>query len=286
MENESIIPFNESKIRKIWQEGEWFFSVVDVIAVLTDSVNPRNYWTVLKKRENQLMTVCHQLKMPSADKKNYKTDCANTEGVLRILMSIPSPKAEPFKLWLASVGNQVLEDAENPELELENLKEIYRAKGYDDIWIGNRLKSIGIRKELTDEWKKRGIKEHKDYSILTAEIAKWTFGLTPSEHRDLKGLNKQNLRDHMTTLELLFSAIGEEATRIYTIQEDANGFHENYETAQSGGRAAGRALKALEADKKIKVVSSDNFLNLQSAKNDTALPPDDAGNRPPTPPEA
>lgn len=262
MENQKIILFQEKKVRREWYNDEWYFSVVDVIGVLTDSVNPRNYWTVLKKRDNQLVTVCHQLKMLSADGKNYKTDCANTEGVLRILMSVPSPKAEPFKLWLASVGKQFLDETENPEIGLERLKEIYRAKGYDDVWIENRLKSIGIRKELTDEWKKRGISENKDYAILTAEIAKWTFGVTPSEHKNLKGLGKENLRDHMTNLELLFSAIGEEATRLYAIQEDAQGFNQNYETAQTGGKAAGRALKALEADKKIKVVSPDNFLSL------------------------
>ncbi len=267
MENQKIILFQKKKVRREWHNDEWFFSVVDVIAVLTDSVNPRNYWTVLKKRENQLVTVCHQLKMLSTDGKNYKTDCANTEGVLRILMSVPSPKAEPFKLWLANVGKQFLDETENPEIGVERLKEIYRAKGYDDVWIDNRLKSIGIRKELTDEWKKRGIAENKDYAILTAEIAKWTFGVTPSEHKHLKGLGKENLRDHMTNLELLFSAIGEEATRLYAIQEDAQGFNENYETAQTGGKAAGRALKALEEDKKIKVVSAQNFLNL----NDMAL---------------
>jgi DNA-damage-inducible protein D len=272
MENQEIIPFEGDVIRKIWYDEQWFFSVVDVVAVLTDSKNPRNYWTVLKKRDEQLVTNCHQLKMPSVDKKSYKTDCANTEGVLRILMSIPSPKAEPFKKWLANVGKQFLDETENPEIGLERLKEIYRAKGYDDIWIDNRLKSIGIRKELTDEWKKRGIKETQDYSILTAEIAKWTFGLTPSAHKKLKGLDKQNLRDHMTTLELLFSSIGEEATRLYAIQEDAKGFHENYETAQKGGAAAGRALKALEADKKLKVVSSDNFLNLQTGNEEKTLP--------------
>jgi DNA-damage-inducible protein D len=264
MENQKIILFQEKKVRREWHNDEWFFSVVDVIAVLTDSVNPRNYWTVLKKRETQLVTICHQLKMLSADGKNYKTDCANTEGVLRIVMSVPSPKAEPFKLWLAGVGKQFLDETENPEIGIERLKEIYRAKGYDDAWIENRLKSIGIRKELTEEWKKRGIKENQDYAILTAEIAKWTFGLTPNEHKKLKGLDKQNLRDHMTNLELLFSAIGEEATRLYAVQEDAQGFNQNYESAQSGGRAAGRALKALEDDKKIKVISASNFLNLQN----------------------
>jgi DNA-damage-inducible protein D len=272
MEHHNLIPFDGDNIRKIWHEEQWYFSVVDTIAFLTDSVNPGNYWTVLKKRENQLVTVCHPLKLPSADGKNYKTDCANTEGVLRILMSVPSPKAEPFKLWLANVGKQFLDETENPEIGFERLKEIYRAKGYDDVWIENRLKSIGIRKELTDEWQKRGVKDGQEYAILTAEIAKMTFGLTPSEHKKLKGLDKQNLRDHMTNLELLFSAIGEEATRLYAIQEDAQGFNENHEVAQTGGKAAGRALQAFEADKKIKVVSEDNFLNLQQEDEAKTLP--------------
>jgi hypothetical protein len=262
----SLTPFEGKEIRKIWHDAQWYFSIIDVVEALTDSPQPSSYWNKVKKtilKENQSLRFWQRLKLKSADGKNYLTDCANTEGVLRIVMSVPSFKAEPFKLWLANIGKQFLDETENPELGIERLKEIYKAKGYDDAWIENRLKSIGIRKELTAEWKKRGIQEHQDYAILTAEIAKWTFGLTPTEHKNLKGLENQNLRDHMTNLELLFSAIGEEATRLYAIQEDAKGFNENYETAQTGGRAAGRALKALEADKKIKVVSSDNFLGLK-----------------------
>lgn len=262
----SLTPFEGKEIRKIWYDAQWYFSIIDIVEALTDSPQPSSYWNKVKKiilKENQSLRFWQRLKLKSADGKNYLTDCANTEGVLRIVMSVPSFKAEPFKQWLANVGKQFLDETENPELGIERLKEIYKAKGYDDAWIENRLKSIGIRKELTAEWKKRGIQEHQDYAILTAEIAKWTFGLTPTEHKNLKGLENQNLRDHMTNLELLFSAIGEEATRLYAIQEDAKGFNENYETAQTGGRAAGRALKALEADKKIKVVSSDNFLGLK-----------------------
>jgi DNA-damage-inducible protein D len=273
MENLDLIPFDGTAIRKTWHDDQWFFSVVDIIAVLTDSTNPRNYWKVLKNRDKQLVTLCNQLKLPSSDGKNYKTDCSNTEGVLRILMSVPSPKAEPIKMWLANVGKQFLDETENPELGIERLKELYKAKGYDDVWIDNRLKSIGIRKELTDEWKKRGVKDSQEYSILTAEIAKFTFGVSPTEHKKLKGLDKQNLRDHMTNLELLFSAIGEEATRLYTIQEDAQGFHENIDTAQTGGKAAGRALKAFEEDKKMKVVSPDNFLNLQKSSEEKLITP-------------
>ena len=262
MEDKNLMPFDGGAIRKLWHQEQWFFSVVDIIAVLTDSVNPRNYWTVLKKRDIQLVTICHQLKMLSADGKNYKTDCANTEGVLRILMSVPSPKAEPIKLWLANVGKQFLDETESPEIGFDRLKEIYKSKGYNDEWIERRLKSIGIRKELTDEWKKRGVKEGQEYSILTAEIARATFGLVPSEHSKLKGLQKQNLRDHMTNFELIFTMLGEDATRQITENDNAQGFNENYDAAQTGGKAAGRALKAFEEDKKIKVVSPTNFLNL------------------------
>jgi DNA-damage-inducible protein D len=273
MENLDLIPFDGTAIRKTWHDDQWFFSVVDIIEILTESPKPSNYWNMLKKRENQLSTVCVKLKLTGKDRKSYPSDCSNTEGVLRILMSVPSPKAEPIKLWLANVGKQFLDETENPELGIERLKGLYKAKGYDDVWIENRLKSIGIRKELTDEWKKRGVKDSQEYSILTAEIAKYTFGVSPTEHKKLKGIDKQNLRDHMTNLELLFSAIGEEATRLYAIQEDAQGFHENIDTAQTGGKAAGRALKAFEADKKIKVVSSDNFLNLQKGGDDKLITP-------------
>ena len=262
-----IILFQEKKIRRLWHSEEWYFNIVDVIAVLTDSENPRNYWSVLKNRLSkkdglETLTICKPLKFDTEDGKTRQMDAANTEGVLRLVMSVPSPKAEPFKQWLASVGKQFLEEAENPEIGMERLKGIYKAKGYTDEWIENRLKAIGVRKELTDEWKKRGVKQSKDYAILTAEIAKGTFGLTPSEHGQLKGLGKQNLRDHMTNLELLFAAIGEEATRLYAINDNAQGFNQNYESAQSGGNAAGRALQAFEADKKIKVISTENFLNL------------------------
>lgn len=275
-----IILFQEKKIRRLWHDDQWYFNIVDVIGVLTDSETPRNYWSVLKNRLSkkeglETLTICKPLKFDTEDGKQRKMDAANTEGVLRLVMSVPSPKAEPFKQWLANVGKQFLDETENPEIGIQRLKEIYKAKGYADEWIENRLKAIGVRKELTDEWKKRGVKESKDYAILTAEIAKGTFGLTPSEHGKLKGLEKQNLRDHMTNLELLFSAIGEEATRIYTVNDDAKGFNENYESAQSGGRAAGRALKAFEEDKKIKVVSSDNFLNLLNTDTPPPLPSKD-----------
>ena len=266
MKNESaLVPFEGKEIRKIWHNDEWFFSVVDVIEVLSDSPKPRVYWGVVKNREPQLFTICKQLKLLAADGKKRLTDCANTEGVLRIVMSVPSPKAEPLKLWLAQVGTERIQETENPEISIDRLTEIYRAKGRDDIWIGNRLKTIGIRKELTDEWQKRGLKDNIEYAILTAEIAKATFGLTPNEHAQFKGLDKQNLRDHMTNLELVFTALGEEITRGETVKNDAQGFHENRDMAIRGGTLAGKARKLIEDERGEKVVSAANFLGLNES---------------------
>ena len=258
----SLIPFEEKPIRKIWHNDEWYFSVVDVIYVLTDSANPRKYWSVLKVREPQLATICSQLKMLSSDGKNYKTDVANTEGVLRLIMSVPSPKAEPLKLWLAQVGRERLEETANPELAFERTREMYRAKGYPEDWIGYREKSILARKELTEEWKNRGVKEGQEYSILTATIAKGTFGLTPKEHGAFKGLEKQNLRDHMTPIELILTAFGEESTRLLAVKHNATGFNQNHIAASEGGILAGDARKNLEKQLGESVVSKDNFLNI------------------------
>jgi DNA-damage-inducible protein D len=259
MESNSLIPFDAQSIRKIEHNGEWYFSVVDIIAVLTDSPIPRNYWNIVKKREPQLHTICMQFKLTAQDGKQRLTDCANTEGVLRIVMSVPSPKAEPLKMWLAEQGKLAIDEAENPELGFERLTEIYRAKGYNDEWIASRLKSIGIRKELTEEWQKRGVTESKDYSILTATIAKGTFGITPSEHKALKGVEKDNLRDHMTNLELVFSMLGEELSRQQSVIDDAQGFNENHDAAVKGGSMAGKFRKEAES-KGYKVVSKENFL--------------------------
>jgi DNA-damage-inducible protein D len=270
MEDNQMLPFNEKNIRKTLENGEWYFSIVDIIKVLTESPKPTAYWNKVQKallKENQFYPFWIKLKFKGVDGKGYKTDCANTEGVLRIIMSIPSPKAEPFKLWLANVGKQFLVETENPELGYERLKEIYKAKGYSDEWIERRLKSISIRKELTDEWQKRGVKEGQEYAILTAEIAKATFGVTPSEHAKHKGLAKENLRDHMTNFELIFTMLGEDATRQVAGLDDAQGFNENHDAAQTGGKAAGRALKAFEEDNKIKVVSPSNFLSLLNDKD-------------------
>jgi DNA-damage-inducible protein D len=269
MENQ-LTPFDGEKIRKIWHEEQWFFSVVDVIGFLTDSPIPRNYWTKVKKTlldESQLHPFWMQLKLKSADGKTYKTDCADTKGVFRILMAVPSPKAEPVKRWLAALGEQSINETENPELLTERQAELYKAKGYTDEWIRRRMQTIETRKELTDEWQQRGVKEGQEYAVLTATIAKGTFGLTPTEHKDVKGLDRQNLRDHMTPLELILTAFGEEVTRRITIREDAQGFNENLDAAQQGGEVAGEAR--LNAEKKLgeKVVSNENFLNL-NAKND------------------
>ena len=277
MENQKIILFQEKKVRREWHDDEWFFSIVDVIEVLTDATQPRTYWAKLKKKiteESELLPIWQQLKLKSADGKFYKTDVANTEGLLRIVMSIPSPKAEPFKLWLAQVGKERMDEIENPELAFERAAEIYRAKGYSEEWIERRKQSINARKRLTDEWKNRGVKEGQEYAILTAEIAKATFGLTPSEHSQLKGLEKQNLRDHMTPLELIFTALGEESTRILALQEDSKGFEENREMAVKGGSVAGRARRSAEKDLNVKVVSSENYLHLGRLKtqNEDSVP--------------
>lgn len=258
--NQEIAVFEQKKIRHIEHNGEAHFSVVDIIEALTDSPNPRNYWSMLKKRETQLYTICVQLKMEAPDGKQRLTDTTNTEGVFRIIMSVPSPKAEPFKMWLAGLGKRELDEVADPELGFERLREIYQAKGYSDDWIKQRLQTIDTRKKLTDEWKKRGVKEGQEYSILTAVVSKGTFGITPSEHKQLKGLEKENLRDHMTDLELIFTALSEAATKIYTEDEDAQGFEENHDAASKGGKAAGNARRIFEQDTKRQVISNTNFL--------------------------
>jgi DNA-damage-inducible protein D len=268
-QNSELILFEEKAIRSVEHEGETYFSVIDVIGALSDSANPNVYWSALKKREAQLFTICKKLKMPSADGKYRLSDMANTEGIFRLIMSVPSPKAEPFKQWLAQNGKQAIDEAENPELGIERIIEIYKARGNSDEWIKNRLQSIETRKALTDEWKQRGVNEGQEYAILTATIAKGTFGLSPSEHSNLKGLERQNLRDHMTPLELIFTALGEEITRSESVDMDAQGFNENHEAAQKGGSLAGKARLLVEKERGKKVVSSDNFLGLNANKNET-----------------
>ena len=276
MEEQNLMPFEGKNIRKVWYNEEWHFSVVDVVGVLAESANPQSYWGQLKKREPHLLTICQKVKLKGQDGKNYPSDCANTEGVLRIAMSVPSPKAEPLKLWLAEQGKRTIDEVENPELLTERQAEIYRAKGYPEEWISRRVQSIETRRALTDEWKKRGISDTKDYSILTATVAKGTFGLTPSEHGKVKGLEKQNLRDHMTPIELIFSALGEETTRLLTEKEDAQGYTESHDVAVKGGLMVGESLKGFEDRTGLKVVSSDNFLGLKSGDKPKELPTNEA----------
>ena len=273
MENQLKV-FENKAIRSIAHNGDMYFSIVDIIEILTDSPNPSRYWTNLKSREKELYPIWVKFKFLAPDGKMRPTDCANTQGVLRIIMSVPSPKAEPFKLWLADVGKQAIVETENPELGFERMVELYKAKGRTDEWIKRRVQSIETRKELTDEWKNRGVKEGQDYAILTATIANGTFGLTPSEHKKLKGLEKPSheLRDHMTPMELILTALGEEVTRTVATEENAQGFNENHDAAVKGGKAGGMARKNVETITGKKVVSSDNFLGLKGSEKPEELP--------------
>jgi DNA-damage-inducible protein D len=269
-QDKALVVFEDKKIRRTWHKDEWYYSVIDVVQALTDSSNPRNYWNMLKSRELEhevdMYTICVQLKMPAPDGKMRETDCANTESLFRIVQSIPSRKAEPFKRWLAKVGYQRVQEIENPELAQKRMKEIYKAKGYSDDWIEKRVRGIAIRDELTDEWDKRGVKKEKEYAILTAEISKATFGLTPSEYKEFKGLDKENLRDHMDDLELIFTMLGEASTTRIARNKDAQGFPENREAAKNGGTVAGVARKELEVRISEKVSSKENFLHLSEKK--------------------
>lgn len=273
MENELAL-FEQKPIRRAELDGIIYFSIVDIIEVLTGSTAPSKYWDAVKRREPHLSTICRKMKLLSLDGRKRPSDCADTEGVFRILMSVPSPKAEPFKLWLAQLGKQAIIEAENPELGFERLTEIYTAKGYSKEWVAQRLKTIEVRKELTDEWKNRGVKDGQEYSILTATIAKGTFGLNPSEHAKFKGLERQSLRDNMTNLELIFTALSEEITRTIATNEEAQGFNENLDAAQQGGQAAGNARLQVERVKGVKVVSSENFLGLKGGDMASELPED------------
>ncbi len=280
-EETQIKLFQDKKIRSCWdaEEEQWYFSVIDVIAVLTDSVNPRDYWFKMKKRVHsddglELSTICRQFKMPAPDGKMRLTDAANVKALLRIIQSIPSPKAEPFKQWLSQVGYERILEIENPELAQERMKELYEKKGYPKDWIDKRLRGIAIRQNLTDEWKERGITKEKDYAILTAEISKATFGLTPSEYKSVKGLTKknQNLRDHMTDLELIFTMLGERVTTEISQQEKPESFDENKNVAKRGGKVAGVARKETEKELGHSVISQDNYLDLNGDKQDGTLP--------------
>ena len=259
--------FESKKIRSAWNgvEQKWYFSVADVVLVLTDSSDVKQYIKRMRSRDAALNsnwgTICTPVELIAPDGKNRPTLCANTEGLLRIIQSIPSPKAEPFKRWLAKVGSERLQEIENPELASLRVREIYKAKGYSDEWIEKRMRGIAVRDELTNEWKKRGVKEETEYSILTAEISKATFGLIPSEYKNLKSLTnpKDNLRDHMTDLELIFTMLGEASTTEIAKNKEAKGFVQNRKAAITGGRVAGKARKDLEKKSGRKVISKENY---------------------------
>ena len=271
--------FQDKKIRSVWndEEEQWYFSVVDVVEVLTDSANPTDYLKKMRKRDESLAfyigTNCPQVEMMTESGKKRKTLAANVKDLLRIIQSIPSPKAEPFKQWLATVGYERMLEIENPELDQERMKELYEQKGYPKDWIDKRLRGIAIRQNLTDEWKRRGITSERDYAILTAEISKATFGMTPSEYKDFKGLTKknQNLRDHMNDLELIFTMLGERVTTEISEKENPNTFTESKDVARRGGRVAGIARQETEKELGRNVSTPDNYL----PKTDNPLLTDD-----------
>lgn len=265
METTKIALFKGKKIRKTLFQNEWWFSVIDVIEALTDSSQPSKYWTAMKARVQdeegfQPSTICRQLKLLAEDGKMRETDCADTEGIFRIIQSVPSPKAEPFKRWLAKVGYERVQEIENPELATKRTRILYKLKGYPEDWIEKRMRGIAIREELTDEWQKRGAREQKDYEILTAEISKATFGITPSEYKKGKGLKRENLRDHMDDFELIFTMLGERSTTEIHKTENSKGVLKLAQDAKRGGRIAGIAKEQLEKEIGRPVVSKNNFL--------------------------
>lgn len=263
-----LVIFQSKKIRRIWNKDEWYYSVVDICGVLTDSADSGSYWRKLKQRlkkeGSEVVTICHGLKLEAPDGKKRVTDCSNTKGIFRIIQSIPSKKAEPFKQWLAQLGKERLDEIENPELAQQRMKEIYEKKGYPKDWIDKRLRGIAIRQNLTDEWKERGIKKQNDFAILTAEISKATFGMTPAEykkHKNLPKKSKANLRDHMDDLELIFTMLGERVTTEISKKEKPDSFYQNKKVAKRGGKVAGNARKETEKELGRSVVSKKNFLD-------------------------
>ena len=271
MGNDKIQLFEDKRIRTAWdaEKEEWYFSIVDAVAVLTDQPDQRHaakYWSVLKtrlkKEGSELTTKCSQLKMRSADGKRYNTDVADTEQLLRIIQSIPSPKAEPFKLWLAQVGRERIEETIDPELTIDRALETYLKKGYSREWINQRLQAIQVRKELTDEWDARGVQMGKEYAILTDEITKAWSGMNTRQYKNFKGLKKENLRDNMTTLELVLNMLAEATTTEISKQKAPEGLQENVEVARSGGKVAGDARKAIEQQTGVPVITSKNAAQL------------------------
>lgn len=271
----NLILFENKQVRRVWSEEKqrWFFSIIDVCEILSGTDNPRRYWSDLKRKlknegVNELYEIIVQLKIEAEDGKMRETDCADAQGLFRIIQSIPSPKAEPFKRWLAKVGYERLEEIENPELAAKRMREIYKQKGYSDEWIEKRMRGIAVRDELTEEWKKRGVKEQKEYAILTAEISKATFGMTPAEYKTFKELDKpnENLRDHMTDLELIFTMLGEASTSEIARKKDTQGFINNKKAAIEGGTVAGNARRELEEKSGTKISTKENYKEIPEIK--------------------
>lgn len=265
--------FNEKQIRTHWddEQEKWYFSIVDVVGVLSESPNPNNYWKVLKhrlvKEGSELVTNCNQLKMQSTDGKFYKTDVADTEQLFRLIQSIPSPKAEPFKMWLANVGRERIDEIEDPELGIDRLMETYLRKGYSKEWINQRLKSIEVRKELTDEWENRGVQKGQEFAILTDEITKAWSGLSTKQYKNFKELKKENLRDHMTNLELVLNMLAEATTTEISKEKKPKTLEQNRIIANQGGTIAGNTRREIEEKTGKKVVTSKNAKQLSSGKN-------------------
>ncbi|MEK7086194.1 MAG: Bro-N domain-containing protein [Patescibacteria group bacterium] len=263
LESTKIALFKGKLIRKALHKNEWWFSILDIIHALTDSPQPKTYWAKMKDRDKEMsqpFPFWEQLKLESSDGKKYETDCADTEGIFRIVQSIPSPKAEPFKRWLAKVGYERVQEIENPELATKRTRMLYKLKGYSEDWIEKRMRGIVIREELTDEWQKRGAKEERNYEILTAEISKATFGVTPSEYKKLKGLKRENLRDHMDDFELIFNMLGERATTEIHRTENSKGVAKLKSDARIGGDIAGGARKKLEKRLGRSIITKKNFI--------------------------
>jgi len=268
-ENKALVVFQGKKIRRTWFNDEWWFVAIDLVEALTDSKDPSGYIKDMRRRDEGFAKGWGQIATPlSIDTVGGKQqiNCVSAKGAFRLIQSIPSKRAEPFKQWLAQVGYDRVQEIENPELAQKRMKEIYKAKGYSDDWIEKRVRGIAIRQELTDEWKKRGVDENKEFAILTAEISKATFGMTPSEYQRFKGLNKENLRDHMDDLELIFSMLGEKATTEIARAKDAQGLIKNKDASVRGGAIAGEARKKLEAETKRKVASRENYLGIPEKK--------------------
>jgi hypothetical protein len=266
---EKLAVFKGKEIRRTLHKNEWWFVIVDVVSALTDSANPAGYIKDMRRRDKELAKGWGQIATPLSIETHggkQKLNCANTEGLFRIIQTIPSPKAEPFKRWLAKVGYERVQEIEDPELGTARTRELYRAKGYSEAWIEKRMRGIAVRAELTEEWKNREVGESAEYAILTAEISKATFGLTPSEYKELKQLDRENLRDHMTDLELIFSMLGEASTTEIARTQNAQGFVENCTAAGKGGKIAGDARKKLELESGRKVVTDENYLDAPESR--------------------